>query len=342
MNIIEATTLSPDAWDSFIRENYPPVGAFMETFAWGEFQRKLGRFVARYAVMEGEKMIAVFTYVEFKLRFGYAYGYVPRGPVMLAQMDSKKIAQIFRLVESWAQKQFPHLIFLRLEPPISFSNEYKLPHFWFPYYYLQPKYNATVNINKSEEEILNSFHPSTRSNVKRAEKRGVSVTMKESVIDSSEYHAFVEMMEDTIKRNSGQNAYPGDDYFKALFETVPFTVFYGHHEGKVVSAHFVLFFGKTATYLYGASHTAHLKSKIDTCLHWTAMKEAKMRGCEWYDIGGIDPKRWPSLTTYKRQYRGHEFEYMGNIDIAFRLPQYLLYTMARNTKIWLSKITSKK
>lgn len=341
MIIQESTNLSPEVWDTFIRENYPPVGAFMQTFAWGEFQRELGRSVTRYEVRENEEIIAVFTYVEHVLRFGYAYGYIPRGPVLLASIDPKKISAILSAISVWSKKQFPHLIFLRVEPPVPFSSEYILSHFWFPSNYIQPKYNATINIMKSEEEILGSFHPSTRSNVKRAEKRGVSVTMKES-IDTSEYQVFVEMMQDTIKRNSGQNAYPGDAYFRALFKTVPFTVFYGHHEGKIVSAHFVLFFGETATYLYGASHTAHLKSKIDTYLHWTAMKEAKRRGCKWYDLGGIDSKRWPSLTAYKRQYRGHEFEYIGTIEISFRLPHYLIYTVARNAKIWFSKITSRK
>ena len=149
-------------------------------------------------------------------------------------------------------------------------------------------------------------------------------------------------MHDTILRNSGKNAYPGDVYFRYFLKTVPYTAYFGYHEGELASAHFVLFVGKTATYIYGASHTSHLNSKVDTYLHWTAMKDARKKHCEYYDLGGIDPKRWPSLTTYKRQYHGKEFEYLGNIDIPFRPFHYRIYSGARNIKVWLSKITSKK
>ncbi len=341
MNIVDAKFLSSKEWNSFVEMNYPPVGAFMQTWSWGNFQKALGRAVRRYAVMDEEKIIAIFTLVEFKLHFRNSYGYVPRGPVITKDADTKKIASIFEVIRDWSHQELSHLIFLRIEPPILFSHEYKLPGLRFPNYYIQPRYNAMVDIKKSEDEILNSFHPSTRSNVKRAEKRGVTVTINDT-INASRYGTFAKMVQDTIKRNDGQNAYPGDAYFHALFKTVPFTVFYGHHQGQLVSAHFVIFFAKTATYLYGASNTKHLSSKVDTYLHWTAMKEAKKRGFEYYDLGGLDMNIWPSLTTYKRQYHGQEFEYMGNIDIPLHSFSYFIYNLARNIKTWLKKITSKK
>ena len=49
MNIVE-TALKPAEWDRFIEENYPPVGAFIQTWAWGMFQIRLGRNIKRYSI----------------------------------------------------------------------------------------------------------------------------------------------------------------------------------------------------------------------------------------------------------------------------------------------------
>ena len=122
-HLIETTSMNPRQWDQFVEENYPPVGAFMQTWAWGEFQKKLGRNVSRYSITNGKKTIAIFTLVELKLQFGFKYGYIPRGPVMLKNTDPRKVVLIFDAIKKWSLKKFPHYIFLRLEPPISFSNE---------------------------------------------------------------------------------------------------------------------------------------------------------------------------------------------------------------------------
>jgi len=336
MNIVE-TALKPAEWDRFIEENYPPVGAFIQTWAWGMFQIRLGRNIKRYSIFDGKKLIGVFTLVEFKMRFGLKYGYVPRGPVIQKGLKPKKISDIFESIRAWSKKKLPHLVFLRLEPSVKWSEEFRKKGLYFPPYYTQPRYNAVVDLNKSEEDILASLHSTTRSNIKRAEKRGVTVTTKTAITDT-DYQAFTVMMRDTIERNNGINTYPDDDYFYSLFKEVPFVAFMAHHEGEPASTHFVLFFGKTATYLYGASRTIHLNAKVDTYLHWRAMKEAREKGYKHYDIGGIDSSRWPGLTVYKRQFKGKEFEYMGNIDIPFKLGFYLVYSWTKGIKRWVSKV----
>ncbi len=345
MTISEATPEGKHAWNQFALKNYPPVGAFMQTWEWGDFQARLGRRVGRYIVTDGGKEIATFTLVQFRLPMGFSYGYVPRGPVIAKNItDPKMITELFTTLRDWAVKKFPHLIFLRMEPPLpSFPETLKASGFRFPEYYVQPRHNLTVSLSGNEEDIVASFHPSTRSNLHRAEKRGVTVVAK-NVVAQDDYAMFAAMISDTIKRNHGKNAYPSDAYFRTFLATIPpisaatdpatlsLAAFYGYHEKKPASAHFVLFFGKTATYLYGASHTEHLGSKVDTYLHWTAMREAKRRGFEYYDLGGIDSARWPTLTNFKRQFRGAEIHYAGNIDIPIRAAKYKIYSLLKNFK----------
>ena len=342
MEVIKADVQNKTAWNEFIRHNYPPVGAFMQTWEWGEFQKALGKKAERYFLTDKNELSAAFTLVHHALPLGLSYGYAPRGPVIAAGFSQEKnLVEAFKTIKDWAQKNLSHLLFLRLEPPASPINSGLKQHgFFTPPYYIQPRFNHAVILDSEEEEILKSFHPSTRANIRKAGNRGVTVEIK-SRMDADDYQQFFAMARETIQRNSGKNAYPSPPYFHALIKSVPFLsktsdknslslgAFYGYQHGEPAAAHFVLFFGDTATYLYGASFSDKLNSKVSTYLHWRAMQEAQRRGFRYYDLGGIDEKRWPTLTNFKRQFRGKEFDYMGNIDIPIRPLLYNAYNLLK-------------
>lgn len=349
MNVTLAHPSDERIWNSFVREHYPPIGAFMHTWEWGEFLKKWGKKADRYFVKDGEKIIAAFVLVEHELPLGFRYAYAPRGPLFARTLPTEEIAEIFRLLRAWVEKTFPQLIFVRFEPPLDIKiTGLESPYFTFPAYYIQPRYNHAIDLGRSAEELLKAMHPSTRSNLNRALRRGVTVEIKEHDIDE-EYERFVGIGVDTVTRNSGKNLYPARSYFTALFSTLPalhvkdaethdplklrIATLYGYQNSELAAIHYVLFFGGTATYLYGASHTAHLSSKVTTYLHWAGMQLAKDHGMQYYDLGGVDPKHWPSLTDFKRQFRGTEFSYIGNIDVPLRPLLYTLYNLMRKYKL---------
>lgn len=345
MEIVPVPANERTTYNRFINQHYPPVGAFMQTWEWGTFQQILGRKIERCFVTAGNEPIAAFTLVRHKLPLGFSYGYIPRGPVIATRAAQEdKTLELFKTIRTWAVKNFPSLLFLRLEPPTSsVVRGISQQEFFVPSYYVQPRHNHTVSINAAEEEIFSEFHPSTRSNIRRAEKRGVTVKIKPR-LEPADYNEFFSMMEETIQRNSGKNAYPNHSYFHALAKIISppaeiynpddlsLGVFFGYQHDKPAAAHFVLFFGDTATYLYGASYSDLLRSKTTTYLHWAAIKEAKRRGLRYYDLGGIDEKRWPTLTNFKRQFRGKESSYIGNIDIPIRPNLYRVYNFLRGFK----------
>jgi len=337
-----ATALSKAAWNIFVKTNYPLVGAFMQAWEWGEFQKSIGRKVERYFLYNGDEPIASFALVHYSLPFGLSYGYMPRGPVIAKNCaQASELLNIFKATKKWAKQKFPDLLFLRLEPPISqISIKENGDGFYIPNYYIQPRHNTGVFLEPSEEDIMANFHSSTRRNIRVAEKRGVTTEMK-SHLEEADYNCFFDMVKDIIKRNGGKNPYPNCAYFHSLFKTIPMAAkiqdpdnlsigaFYGYQYGKPAAIHFVLFFGDTATYLFGASHTDCLPSKVETYLHWATMKEAKQRGMKLYDLGGIDENCWPTLTKFKRQFHGKEFHYVGNIDIPMRPIMYRAYNILR-------------
>lgn len=346
MEILKADHLGKSSWNRFVMRHYPPVGAFMQSWEWGEFQKALGRNVERYIAAQkpGGEPIAAFALVHHPLPLGQRYAYIPRGPVLANHaVGEAESLVILRGIKDWAQTRLQDPLFLRLEPPLdSITNEEAASVFKRPAYYVQPRRNHIVPLHTSEETIAARFHSSTRSNIRRAERRGVTVLTK--LPAEADLDCFFAMARDTIGRNGGKNAYPSREYFRTLIKTLtPLTdtpdpstlslaIFDGRENGEPAAMHFVLFFGGTATYLFGASHDRSLRSKVTTYLHWSAMREAAKRGFKYYDLGGVDEALWPTLTQFKRQFRGEEIQYIGNLDIPLRPILYKTYNLLRKLR----------
>jgi O-antigen/teichoic acid export membrane protein/lipid II:glycine glycyltransferase (peptidoglycan interpeptide bridge formation enzyme)/uncharacterized membrane protein (UPF0127 family) len=354
-------------WDNFVKCNHPPAGAFLETWEWGEFQKALGHRMERYVIVEYEygykhehererehehehineyshsktKLVAVFTFACYNLPLKRSYGYLPRGPVILKEYAAEEMEhfEIMLAVKDWARRYMRELAFIRMEPSLQHVSPDMAWHgFRIPSYYIQPPYNAVVPLERSETEILARFHPTTRSNIKRAERRGVTCEIK-TMFNDEEFSHFFAMIKSTVGRNHGKNAYPSEHYLRTFLATIAnatitdshpeLVVFWGMQDGQPAATHIVIFFGDTAMYLFGASYAHRLNSKVETYLHWSAMREAKRRGMRWYDIGGIDEHIWPSLTSFKRQFGGEELRYVGNIDIPLQPALYYSYNFLR-------------
>lgn len=346
MNIINADSRGKTEWNGFIQKNYPPIGAFMQTWEWGEFQKNLGRPVARHYVIHADATIAAFALVRYSLPLGFSYGYAPRGPTFAKGANEEHITRAMETIRLWALIHPSRSIFIRLEPPLASlpAALTKQRGFFMPPYYIQPRHNLATPLDKPESGMLADLHPSTRSNLARAERRGVTIAHAEKFTKENYAH-FSAMMKDTIRRNSGTNAYPSPAYFSAFLKTIPpaviphnpnalsLDIINGYQHGELAATHIVLYFGDTATYLYGAAYTKHLSSKVTTCLHWQSALEAKRRGLHYYDLGGVDAARWPSLTAFKRQFRGKEFSYAGNIDIPIKPMSYALYNLIKKRRM---------
>jgi PST family polysaccharide transporter len=335
------------AWNHFVAKNHPPIGAFLESWEWGMFQKKLGWDTKRYIVSEKDRIVAVFGLMQYGLPFGFSHGYSPRGPV-IAKEDTDEESRHFEIlqaIQKWARGHSGAMIFLRLEPSLTtISPDSERYGFRTPSYYIQPRHNTAVHLAAPEEQILARFHPSTRSNINRAVRRGVTVEMKRAMADE-DYQTFFAMIESTVKRNGGKNVYPDQHYLRVFLESLPILsegtvcdpetpalgIFWALQDGVAAAAHIVVFFGGTATYLFGASFAERLSSKAETLLHWSGMREAKRRGANYYDLGGIDEHIWPSLTAFKRQFGGEEFHYIGDIDIPLHPLWYRVYNFSKKT-----------
>jgi lipid II:glycine glycyltransferase (peptidoglycan interpeptide bridge formation enzyme) len=149
-----------------------------------------------------------------------------------------------------------------------------------------------------------------------------------------DFEKFWRLMRATTKRDKIRS-HPKDYYLKQLSffrggsDFVETKLFLAEYQNRIVAANIIVFFGKTATYLHGASDYEYRHLMAPYLLQWEQIKEAKRHGYEIYDFWGIDEERWPGVTRFKLGFGGREIEYVGAWDYVFQPMWYRAYKMAK-------------
>jgi lipid II:glycine glycyltransferase (peptidoglycan interpeptide bridge formation enzyme) len=356
MTIRLLDTADAKAWNAFVAKHFPPVGAFMQSYEWGDFKQKLHGKVMRFAIEEapgGEKQktdtaqtqwLGCFQLEIHTLPFGFSYGYAPRGPVLRKDFwdQEKKVDEIFKAISLYLKQQFPHLMFIRFEPPhvkhFSAYEERPLSH---PAYYLQPRFNQLVTI-APPEDMLKTFSSDIKHDIRAAERIGTTIRIT-TELSPAENEAFEGMKIDTLKR-SGKSIFPSDTYFTNFLQTftkpleksdTPRLCFFiaSNKDGVPVAINLNILFGKTLTYLYGASSTGSISKRAPGYLHWKTMEYAREHDFLYYDLGGVDANQWGGLTYFKRQFGGETLEYIGTVDAVLHPKRYAFYNAFKRRDI---------
>ena len=254
-------------WNEFIAQ-YPNVH-LLQTGEWGELKSAFGwkpvRIIANNAGVQ-----ILFR----KLPLGFTVGYIPKANVEQT---------LWHEIDSACKQN--RAIFLKWEP--DFWNNQTLdtwnlelrtsPH------NIQPPRTIIIDIKGSEEEILGRMKQKTRYNIRLAEKKGVNVRAWDAI------ESFHQMM--LITGGRDRFGVHSLEYYKRAYELLHpkqmGELLVAEYDGKPLAALFVARNGNRAYYLYGAS-TDEERNRMPTyLLQWEAMKWAKARGCEEYDLWGV-------------------------------------------------------
>jgi lipid II:glycine glycyltransferase (peptidoglycan interpeptide bridge formation enzyme) len=156
-----------------------------------------------------------------------------------------------------------------------------------------------VDLSGSEEEILARMKQKTRYNIRLATRKGVTVR------PWNDLDGFHRMMQVTGARD-GFGVHSPDYYRRAweIFHPAGMAeLLLAEYQGQPLAALMVFGRGKRAWYLYGASTNEERNRMPTYLLQWEAMRWAKTRGCETYDLWGVPdapPERLEAEFTTQR------------------------------------------
>jgi len=347
-------------WKEFLAAH--PEAHLLQTGEWGELKSAFGWEAVR--VISGECCAQILFR---RLPLGFTLGYMPKGPIISHQ--SSVISDQF-----WAEVdencRARRAIFLKIEPdewddsPLLLGER---PGVRSSPHNIQPPRTIIVDLNGSEEEILARMRQKTRYNIRLAEKKGVTVRAWDDVaafhrmvlatgerdvfgVHSLEYYRrayelFHKARKSQILRTGGSYAPESQAWEPALLEICDSRkegmceLFVAEYEGRPLAALMVFARGKRAWYFYGASNDEARNLMPTYLLQWDAMRWAKARGCEEYDLWGVPDENEATLEAnfetrrdglwgvyrFKRGFGGELRRAAGALDRVYNLPYYRLY-----------------
>lgn len=310
-------------WNDFLIKN---KGSFLQSFEWGEFQKNLSKKIFRIAVRKNNTLLLSAQLIKENIFFKN-YFYLPYGPTFNSNNSLEENSQSFNYfleeIRNIAKKE--GVIFLRIEP-IFFLPEPAGFNFQDPVKRVQPQKTLVLKIDKSEQELLMGFQKRTRYNIKLAEKKGVKIKISDRYSD-----IFYKLLTKTKERQKFRS-YPKDYYKKLLnsqgnsFKT---ELFLAEYQGKIIAASIIIFFSQRVISLHSGFDYQYRELKAPYLLRWKTILEGKRRGCQEFDMGGIDEKKWPGVTYLKKSFGGQEFEYGPGKEIIFNNKWYNFYKILR-------------
>jgi lipid II:glycine glycyltransferase (peptidoglycan interpeptide bridge formation enzyme) len=284
--------VSFSAWNQFLAAH--PNAHLLQTGEWGELKSAFGWKPVR--IVNGDAGVQILFR---KLPFGFTIGYIPKAVISI--QSSVFSDEIWSEIHSVCKQN--HAIFLKLEPDLW---EDEKPETWnlkleTSSHNIQPPRTIVVDISREEETILSHMKQKTRYNIRLAEKKGVTVRAW------ADLESFHKMMLVTGGRDGfGVHSY---EYYKRAYELMQSKqmceILVAEYEGKPLAALFVARNGNRAYYLYGAS-TDEERNRMPTyLLQWEAMRWAKARGCEEYDLWGVPDEDEVTLeANFEKQHDG--------------------------------------
>jgi len=263
-------------WQAFL-EKHSDVH-LLQMGMWGELKSAFGWKPARLILDDGTGAQILFRRLPFGLTLGYLPKPVVRNPLSVVS------DQFWNEVDTVCGKY--HAIFLKIEPDNwddSFILHPASRSFILSPYYIQPPRTIVLDIRNTEEAILARMKQKTRYNIRLAEKKGVTVRPWDDIA------GFLAMMQVTGGRDGfGVHSL---DYYRRAYElfhpTDTCELLVAEFEGRPLAALMVFANGRRAWYVYGASNDEERNRMPTYLLQWEAIRWAKARGCEEYDLWGV-------------------------------------------------------
>jgi len=306
----------------------------LQLWSWGDFQKTSGKEVKRVGILLDGRLLFCAQLVRHNFPLGFFYFYCPGGPLFSDSFFDRGVFSCFsdfiRTFENGKK------IFLKIEPFLQKNdkteNEFKKSDLISSFKNIQPRKTQIIDLSKSEDELLSDMKQKTRYNINLARKKNIEIFSSKK----EEYRKeFLKLIKETARRDKFY-IHSYDYYLKMLDilddERVKSELILAKYNGKIISANIIIFYNKTATYLHGASSNEYRNLMAPYLVHFYTMIEAKKRGFLFYDLWGIDEKKWPSLTRFKNGFGGEEVEYVSGYDLVFNKFWYFIYKIASRVR----------
>jgi lipid II:glycine glycyltransferase (peptidoglycan interpeptide bridge formation enzyme) len=323
---------------------------------------------------QNSKLMAVALVVKVSAKRGN-FLLVPHGPIINRQQATSSKQQIlnalFKELKEIGKNE--EVSFIRINPIWERNEEnekiFKNLGFRDAPIHIHPEATWQLDIRPPEEELLKNMRKTTRYLIKKAQQdKDIEITQSSDIKDVeilselhkkvSQHQHFVPFSQEYLKneflafQNDNQPIRPiryiqgrpegfegrqNQDYPEYTKGQV--SLFVGKYKGKVIASAFVVFWSGKGFYHHAALLPEYSKIPISYLILWEAIREAKKRGCSFFDFWGyVSPKEqpnhpWAGPTLFKMGFGGEKREYVKAQDFPLSLLYLIDWSIEKIRKI---------
>jgi len=345
--------------------------SFMQSDFWAVFKSRTGWRAYECVVSAGGNDSLLYALVR-SMKGGIAFCYVPHGPVAVPEgMAPSKYLEVLAAGIRAAIRE--KIFFVRFDlswevdapASVALKEDIDAGHTRLTRgSAVQVPDTVVLSLLPGPEQLLAAMKPKWRYNIRLAEKKGVEVKRQRQ----DALPVFQQLYRETAKRD-GISIHT-DSYYETLFDAgdeyagrypqpgqgrapggeggaaLDLSVWTATHDGQPLASIITLFFGKHATYLYGASSDEKRNLMPAYALQWHAIQAAKEAGCVDYDFFGIPPDDDPhhpmaGLYFFKTGFGGAIVHRFGCVDYPLMPVAYTMFRQGERIRLFWFKTVKK-
>lgn len=309
-------------WEDFLSKQ--KFTLMTQSFKYADFYEQMNEKAIVIGVYKDNKLVLGSLIASVHAKRG-SFLFLPYGPV--GEHKKEYLEIFFNYLKKIAEHK--KYSFIRVSPFVEDNEQnrglYKNLSFKKAPIHMLAETTWILDLKDSEETILKNMNKNHRNLIHRCEKEGVEIKINntENLKDFNKLHDLTAKKHNFVRFS--------DEYIKKEFqaflpdEVLNFQAFLT--DGRLDSSAIIYFYKKMTAYRHGAS--LNLDNKIPTSylLQWSAIKEAKKRGIEYYNFWGIAPEKsnknhpFRGITHFKKGFGGFQLDLLHSYDLVIS-PKY--------------------
>lgn len=312
--------INREEWDRYAK-SFADYSVY-QTWAYQQVRAEMtGQQVSRILVRDKSNNIQMMCQIRIKhlKPLGLTIGYAQWGPLVDAKKAMLKCS--IRALEAFRETYLGSKVkVLRIVPNAKanrIGNEFAamLKSAGFEYVsYAKPHLTMILSINGSEEQMRAKLHRSWRRGLLKAERNGIEIV--EGV--DNKYFEILEKLYLCAKRRKGFKGLNPQEFVRvqnSLLDKEKMNVVTAFYNGEPVASHASSHLGDTALGTLAACNEKGLECSASYLVWWRTFLAAKRAGMKRYDLGGINPKKNPTVYQFKQRMGAQEVRYIGEYEV---------------------------
>lgn len=329
-------------WNDFIINSWFEFYSFVDSFEWWEFNKLEWNEVFRYWINKNDELTWVFQLIKVKAK-RWTYFFTPHWP--LIKWDYFEVLRyILPQLKEIAKKE--NCSFIRLNTTLknTKNNFSMMKSLWFinSPMHIHAEDTHLLNLDKTEDELLNQIDRKDRYLITRAQKEWVIIKCENS---KENIENLISMHLHHSKRENWKNTYKAFSrhYIENLYKVFDSNIstISASFEWKTESILMTIKFWKTTVYYIAASDIVSKKFSPNYLCQWEAILNAKKQGSQIYNFWWVSPDDNPKhpiawVTKFKRKFSWYDYSLLHAQDLVISHKYWLNYFIEsfRRIKRW--------